>query len=296
MKSTAGQLAGVVRIRDVPNLHPHGRHAGQTQQIPGAGVCVAVKPVGSGGEFVLQVLCEHLSGAGVQAAARVAVVERGDPVRGCTIGTIDVDAYRDIGSNGVRKFCSLGFAWVDTVRRAGKQRLGTECGQATLDPNSNGVADIRIDGAARIDNDHLVGNPGLQIRQFHVLAEFGGVSTDNGADESIEGTEGLRPAGAIGNHTHAGLKFPERVIGVRTEDAIGPARVEAEFGESSLQHRDVVADHHVSGNIGQHAITELPPGFIESAEGIRTNDAVDGDTAFLLESTNSSIEFVVEGT
>src|SRR6056297_3550102 len=122
---------------------------------------VAVQPIGSAGEFVLPAFREHLPGAGVQAAARVSVVERGDSMRGRTLGSIDVDADRDIGANRVRELRTLGLTWVDTVRRAGEQCLSTQSGQATFDPNRDGVADVRLDGAARIDDDHFVGNPGL---------------------------------------------------------------------------------------------------------------------------------------
>ena len=229
MEGAAGQVPCVVGVGDVPDFDPHSRHPGQAQQIPGTRVRVAVQPIGPGSQLVLHAFSKHFSCAGMQTAARVPVVESGDPVRGRTLGAIHVDADRDIGPNSVRELCALRLTGVDPARRTGEQRLGAESGKATFDSNRDGVADVRFNGAPRIDNDHFVGNPGLEVSELHVFAEFGSVTADNGANQSIEGTESLWSAGSIGNYAHACLKFPERVIGVGTEDAVWATGVEAKF-------------------------------------------------------------------
>jgi len=127
-----------------------------------------------------------------------------------------------------------------------------------------------------------------------VLSQLGRIAADNGTNESIEGTEGFRSASAVGGDPDTSLEFPKRSIGVGSEDSIGPPGVEAEFGETSLELSDVVAAHHVAGHVGQHAVTQLPAGFIQSTESVGSDDAVDGDAALLLEGADRSIEVVIE--
>jgi len=127
-----------------------------------------------------------------------------------------------------------------------------------------------------------------------VLSQLGRIAADNGANESIEGTEGFRSASAVGGDPYTCLEFPKRSIGVGSEDSIGPPGVEAEFGETSLELSDVVAAHHVAGHVGQHAVTQLPAGFIQSTESVGSDDAVDGDAPLLLEGTDRTIKVVIE--
>ena len=47
-------------------------------------------------------------------------------------------------------------------------------------------------------------------------------------------------------------------------------------------------------NVAQYPITELPTSFVEAPEGLRSDDAVDGDSALLLKRTNRTIKIFVE--
>ena len=222
----------------------------------------AIQSIGSSGEFALDVLSEDASGMGVHTAHGMAVVEGCDAVWLIAVRPVHVDAHGDVRTDVVGELCALGFARMVTDGRTGQQRLGAKGGEATFHANGDGMADVGIDCAARVDDDHLVGDTGLQIIEMNVLAKFGSVATDYRADQSVEGTEGLRSAGAVGYDTYPGLELTKCVVGVRPEDSVRPAGVEPELYETSLKLGDVIADHHVTGNVGQHPITELPASLV----------------------------------
>ena len=176
----------------------------------------------------------------------------------------------------------------------GEQDLGAERGQPALDAHRDRVAQVGVDGVARIEDDDLVGDAGLQLGQRDVLAQAGGVAARDGAHEPVEGAEGVGSAGAVGGDADALLELAQRCVGLHAEQAVGPAGGEAEGVQAPLQLGDVVAGHEVAGDVGEHAVAELPARLLEAPEGVRPDDPVDGDPALLLEGAHGTIELVVE--
>ena len=62
-----------------------------------------------------------------------------------------------------------------------------------------------------------------------------------------------------------------------------------------MQGNDIVAAHEMPGREREGAVAQLPARLVELAHGLRTDEAVDGETAFLLERTNRAIDLFVEG-
>ena len=56
----------------------------------------------------------------------------------------------------------------------------------------------------------------------------------------------------------------------------------------------VIADHHVTRNVGQHPITDLPARLVKSAKGVGPDDAVDCYATLLLERPNRAIKCFIE--
>ena len=156
------------------------------------------------------------------------------------------------------------------------------------------MAQIRIDRVTGIQHDHLVGDAGLQLRQGQLLAQMRRIATGHRAHETVEGAEGVRTADAVGRDAHALLELTQGGVGVPAEEAVGSARREAELVQAPLEFRDVVTGHEVTGHVGEHAVTELPSRLVQPPEGVRADDAVDGDAALLLERTHGTVELVIE--
>ena len=127
-----------------------------------------------------------------------------------------------------------------------------------------------------------------------MLTQLCCIASDDRPDEPIERSKSFWPACPFGRRTYPGLKFPQRRVCIRSKDPVGPPGVESEFHQSSLQLGDVIADHHVTRNVGEHPITELPARLVESAKGVGPDDAVDGYATFLLERPHRAVECFVE--
>ena len=50
---------------------------------------------------------------------------------------------------------------------------------------------VGIDETARIDDDHLVRDAGLQVGEVHMLTQLRGVTSDHRPDEPIERSKSL---------------------------------------------------------------------------------------------------------
>jgi hypothetical protein len=82
------------------------------------------------------------------------------------------------------------------------------------------------------------------------------------------------------------LEVPDRAVGVDAEDAVLLARRESQRVESRLQHGDVVSAHRWALQV-KGSVAQTPAGFHELAPGMRPDDAVHQDAAFLLERADS---------
>ena len=82
-------------------------------------------------------------------------------------------------------------------------------------------------------------------------------------------------------------------LGVRAEVAVDPADLEAEVEQPALQGVDVVAGHQAAGQVGEDPVAELPAGLVETTEGQRADDAVDGEAALLLEGAYGELDGAV---
>ena len=65
-------------------------------------------------------------------------------------------------------------------------------------------------------------------------------------------------------------------------------RVETHVGEPALQSQCVLADQHVTGAVGQHAVPEPPADLLEAPEGLRADDSVDVEPLLLLERSTAA--------
>jgi hypothetical protein len=90
------------------------------------------------------------------------------------------------------------------------------------------------------------------------------------------------------------LEFPKCLIGVWAEHAVVATGIKAELIEAALEFGDIVTNHEMSGDVMHDAVTKLPARFFEPAVCVPTDDSVDGESAFLLESTYRPIDVVVE--
>ena len=180
------------------------------------------------------------------------------------------------------------------MRGSAEEHLRTQGGQTPFYSNRKGMSQDRVNGAAGVDHDHLVGNAGSKFGQCEVIAQSAGITAGDCAYEPIECPEGVGATGAIGCDAHTLLEFAKRLIGLPAESPVHTSRRKPQFVEPTLQLGYVVADDQVSGPIGQNSITELPSSLIKSRECLGADDSVDGDSALLLESAYGKVEVVGE--
>ena len=289
---------------DVPDADPHGGHPGHAQHVPGARVGSAVEQVGAGYQLVLKALGQDTSTRGVVAAAWIPEVEGGDAVRQRTLGAVDVQGDDEVRTHVVRELGARSVVRKGGGRsrasRARQQHLGTQGRKASLDPGCHGLAQLSDQGEigvvaiAWVEYDDLVGDARPQLGEGQVLAQSGGVAARHRAHESVEGPEGVRPAGAVGVYADPTLKLPQCGICLLTEEAIRASRGEPELVQAALQFSDIVPGHEVPGHVGEYTITEMPARLIEMSIGVRADDAVDADTALLLKGAHGPVEIVIK--
>ena len=69
------------------------------------------------------------------------------------------------------------------------------------------MAQVALDGVARIDHDHLVGDARLQFDERDMLAQRGRIAAGDRPDQSVEGPERVRTARAVGRDADALLEL-----------------------------------------------------------------------------------------
>lgn len=106
--------------------------------------------------------------------------------------------------------------------------------------------------------------------------------------------EGHRTADAVGGEAGVVLEFGHRGGGVRSEDPVLAAGVEAESVEPVLEGDDIVTAQHGDALV-EGSIAELIAGFDESRPGFATTEAVDPDPAFRLEGPDRFLGGGAEG-
>ena len=177
----------------------------------------------------------------------------------------------------------------------GEQHLGAECPESSLDRLGDRKADLCIDLGSWMEHDDLVHHASAQCIQCDVITEHPSIAATDRSGESLEGGEGVRSAGAIRFHSDTALELAQCGIGQWTEETIGSPSIEAELVETSLEFGDVVAGHEMTGYVVHDAVTELPAGFLEAAEGVLSDDAIDTQTPILLEDAHRLLGRVIEG-
>lgn len=119
-------------------------------------------------------------------------------------------------------------------------------------------------------------------------------SFTHGSNQAIKCPKGFGAAHSVGSESDIALEIPHRRIGQYPEDAIGPSTIKAEPGQPLLQSQDVVADHEVAGVKQYDSVTESPACLIKVAKGLRTDNAINRNSAVLLKRTDGVREsFVV---
>ncbi len=189
--------------------------------------------------------------------------------------------------------------------RRGQERLYAGGDEATLHALGEVVQD-RVGGlgvlvgevvaAADVDDHDLAAEMGAGLADPLLGAQrVGGAALDHRAQPG-QRLERRRAAGAVGRDAEVALELAYAGLGLRAEVAVDPADLEAEVEQPALQGVDVVAGHQPPGQVGQDAVAELPAGLVETTEGQRADDAVDGEAALLLEGAYGELDVAVVHT
>ena len=100
--------------------------------------------------------------------------------------------------------------------------------------------------------------------------------------ESQQLVEGCSAQDAIGGQPGVALELSEGACGGVAEDAVDPARVEAQAAQALLQLGDVVTPQHGRPAV-EEAVTQREAGLDQGVPGLRTADTVDAQSAQALE-------------
>ena len=100
--------------------------------------------------------------------------------------------------------------------------------------------------------------------------------------EPLERGDGRRAADRIGRDARVALELPERGFGLRAENAVLAARIEAERVEPALQDPDIVAAQHRPAQV-QQPVAQAERALDQRAPGLGSADAVDEEPARVLE-------------
>ena len=187
-------------------------------------------------------------------------------------------------------------------RGRGQERLDADRHQPALDPlgevvqdrvGDRGVVVGQVVPAADVDHHDLAAEVGAGLADPLLGAQrVGGAALDH-RREPGQGLERGRAAGAVGRDAEVALELAHARLGLRAEVAVDAADPEPEVEQPPLQGVDVVAGHQVAGEVGQDPVAEPPAGLVEAAEGQRTDDAVDGQAALLLEGAYGELDALV---
>ena len=297
-----GQPRRVAGVRDVPELEADRGHAGQPQHLPRLLVHPAVEQVGAGDDLALHQRGELLADGRGGAAARAEVVGR-DAVAACGGGPVDVQRQHQVGARLVGELRPLGVAGA-AVRSAGQQGADADGGEASLEAGGQVDGDRGLLQAvagrpavaaavAGVEDDDLARQRGARAVQRLGLAQrlrppAGDVPAELLSARSVAG-----PQVPSAHQAVLALQPLERLLGERTEDAVGAAGVVAELEQPLLQRGDVVTDEHPRRE-GQDAVAEPPAGGGQGAVGLGADDAVDRQPAVLLEVPQRPVGRLVE--
>jgi len=97
----------------------------------------------------------------------------------------------------------------------------------------------------------------------------------------------------IDRHSGVALEFTEGGRGQVAEDPVDPTGVEAQGTKPLLQLSDIIASNH-GGSAVQEAITQSPACLDQRRPGLWTTDAVDPETAPMLEGLDGGPGAVAE--
>ena len=143
---------------------------------------------------------------------------------------------------------------------------------------------------ADVDHHDLAAEVGPCFADVLLGAQrVGGAALDHRAEPG-QGLERRGTAGAVGRDAEVALELPDAALGLGPEVAVHAADLEAEVEQAALQRVDVVTDQQVAGEVGQDPVAEPPARLVEAPERQRTDDAVDGQAALLLEGAYGELD------
>ncbi len=146
----------------------------------------------------------------------------------------------------------------------------------------------------RVDRDDLAGQLRALAPDPLLGAHRVGAAPAHHRGEPGQRLQGGRPAGAVGRDADVALEVAHGLLGLVAVAAVDLADLEAEVEQPLLECDHVVAGEHVARDVGQQPVAEPPPGLLQHAVGARTDDAVDGQAALLLELADRPVEALVE--
>lgn len=297
---------GIGGVAEVTKLDAHGRHAGQSKQVPGLSMGTAVDEVRPAHDFVLDEFGKASAHHGF--IVRVTEVVRGDPSRDAGWFGVGVERNDQVSAGAI---CECGpRCLVDRLGHvvgAGPrdENLGTDRCEAAFNPTTQVVGDDRLSQPVRdvavvvaavagVDDHNFVRHSGARHRMVVFGSQCGSGATLDRAGESVERTPDLRPTRAVNFEADVALELAQRLIRIRTENPVYPPGVEPQGVELPLQVSDVITCGHVAERVRDDPVAEVPPSFLKLAERRRANDAIDHDAAILLELPDRDIELGAE--
>lgn len=206
-----------------------------------------------------------------------------------------MDGYDEIGLRAIGEVRAIMLAGRSLLPDAtGQKHLRSQCGKASFDSQCELKAQLRIVVLAGIEDDDLVRDTGAQVMHRGVIAQNSRIAAGDRSTQALECAEGIGTAGAIRVDTDPALELTQRVIGQRAEHAVGSTGVEAELIEPTLQFCHIITAHEMPGDELQDAIAELPASLVQAPERVRTDDAIGGQAAILLEGAHGKVQLLIE--
>ena len=151
----------------------------------------------------------------------------------------------------VRKTCAPAAASRPSMREARSKTRSASvvspCGEAGLQA-----------AVAGVDDDAPADQVRAAVDEGGALAQQLRAAAGDLPAELAQRAQGGRAAGAVGGEPVVALEGAQAHLGLRAEDAVGPAGVVAELEQPLLQARDVVAAHRPLGVVAQQPVTERP--------------------------------------
>ena len=151
-----------------------------------------------------------------------------------------------------------------------------------------------VAATAGVDDDPLTRQPWPGAANQLLFADGVRRAAGNPRTQKVQGAQRFRTTDPVGIKSVLPLVRHQCIVRLQTEVAVNQPGVEAEVLQPGLQRRDVVAVHRRTELMVERARPQPVRSFFQRTESRLADDAVDQQSAVLLERSHGTVEIVVE--